>query len=95
MLDGSDTDRLPTAAEALDQPLRALPSWFLRVVCAQCGAEHMISEAHTPQNALTIREIINHTRHDGCGGRPGLVEVVTGIAGSSSPVRRIVLSAGG
>jgi hypothetical protein len=34
-------------------------------------------------------------RHDGCGGRPGRVELLTGIAGASSrPVRKIVLLAG-
>jgi hypothetical protein len=27
------TDPLPSPAEALDQPLRAFPSWFLRVQC--------------------------------------------------------------
>jgi hypothetical protein len=31
-------------------------------------------------------------RHDGCGGRAGKVELLTGIEGASSrPVRRIVL----
>jgi hypothetical protein len=52
----------------------------------------MISETHTPQNALTIREIIARMRHDGCGGRAGRVELLTGIEGTSSrPVRPIVL----
>jgi hypothetical protein len=87
------TDPLPTPAEALDQPLRA--SWFLRVECERCGAMRMISETHTPQNAITIREIITGMRHDGCGGQPGKVELLTGIEGASSrPVRRIVLRSG-
>jgi hypothetical protein len=31
-------------------------------------------------------------RHDGCGGRPGRAELLSGIDGvSSRPVRRIVL----
>jgi hypothetical protein len=31
-------------------------------------------------------------RHDGCGGQPAKVELVTGVDGvSSRPVRRIVL----
>jgi hypothetical protein len=86
------SERLPTPAEALDQPLRAFPSWFLRVECERCGAMRMISETHTPQSALTIREIIARMRHDGCGGRAGRAELVTGIEGvSSRPVRRIVL----
>jgi hypothetical protein len=34
-------------------------------------------------------------RHDGCGGRAGQVELLTGIEGvSSRPVRRIVLIVG-
>jgi hypothetical protein len=82
----------PTPAEALDEPLSAFPSWFLRMECARCGAMRMISERH---GALTIREIIASIRHDLCGGRPGRVELLTGIDGvGSRPVRRIVLCAG-
>jgi hypothetical protein len=34
-------------------------------------------------------------RHEGCGGRPARVELLTGIGGvSSRPVRRIVLRTG-
>jgi hypothetical protein len=33
--------------------------------------------------------------HDGCGGRAGRAELLTGIDGSSRPVRRIVLRDGG
>jgi hypothetical protein len=41
---------------------------------------------------MPIRDIIAPMRHDGCGGRTGKVELLTGIAGvSSRPVRRIVL----
>jgi hypothetical protein len=41
---------------------------------------------------MLIRDIIARMRHDGCGGRPKLVELVTGIEGASSrPVRKIVL----
>jgi hypothetical protein len=86
------TDRLPTADDAMDQPLRAFPSWFLRVECDRGGAMRMISERH---GALTISEIIASMRHVDCGGQPGWVELVTGIVGvSSPPVRRIVLRAG-
>jgi hypothetical protein len=31
----------------------------------------MISETHTPQNTLTILEIIAGMGHDACGGRAG------------------------
>jgi hypothetical protein len=43
----------------------------------------------------TLREILRRMRHDGCGGRAGKVELLTGIEGASSrPVRRIVLVSG-
>jgi hypothetical protein len=78
--------------EALDQPLRAFPSWFLRIECDRCGAMRMISERH---GVLTIREIIAHMRHADCGGQPGWVELVSSIDGvSNGPVRRIVLRSG-
>jgi hypothetical protein len=41
----------------------------------------MFNDAHSAQRG-----------HDGCGGRAGKAELITGIAGASSrPVRRIVL----
>ena len=41
---------------------------------------------------LLIRDLPTKMRHDGCGGLPGRVELLTGIEGASSrPVRRIVL----
>jgi hypothetical protein len=87
---------LPSDEEALDEPLRAFPSWFLRIVCERCGKERMISETHMAQGEMLIRDIIGRMRHDGCGGRAGRVELVTGIGGASSrPVRRIVLRDGG
>ena len=43
---------------------------------------------------MLIRAIIARMRHDGCGGRAGKVELMTGIDGASSrPVRKIVLRA--
>jgi len=55
----------------------------------------MLNEAHMAQRDLPIRTILNRARHDGCGGRPGRVELLTGIDGASSrPVRKIVLIAG-
>jgi hypothetical protein len=42
-----------------------------------------------------LRDIIEKMRHDGCGGRAGRAELITGIEGvSSRPVRRIVLREG-
>ena len=41
---------------------------------------------------MLICDIIARMRHDGCGGRAGKAELLTGIEGvSSRPVRRIVL----
>jgi hypothetical protein len=30
-------DQLPTPAEAMQQPMRAFPAWFLRIECDRCG----------------------------------------------------------
>ena len=38
---------LPPAQEALQQPFRAFPSWFLRIECDRCGKTTMLNEAHT------------------------------------------------
>jgi hypothetical protein len=44
---------------------------------------------------LPIRDIIAKMRHDGCGGRAGKAELLTGIEGvSGRPVRKIVLRDG-
>jgi hypothetical protein len=85
-------DPLPTGEQALDEPLRAFPSWFLRIVCDRCGKERLISEIYLVHGEMLIRDIIARMRHDGCGGRAGKAELLTGIEGvSSRPVRRIVL----
>ena len=42
-----------------------------------------------------LRDILDRMRHDGCGGRAGKVELLTGIEGGGHrPVRRIVLPEG-
>jgi hypothetical protein len=88
-------DALPTGAEALDEPLAAFPSWVMRITCDRCGKDRMIAETHAPRRDMRIRDIIAKMRHDGCGGRPGRVELLTGIEGASSrPVRKIVVLGG-
>jgi len=88
-------DPLPSGHEALDEPFRAFPSWFMRVTCDRCGKDRMFSETHAAQGDMLIRNILKRMRHDGCGGQPGRVELLTGIAGASSrPVRKIVLIEG-
>jgi hypothetical protein len=91
------TGPLPSPAEALDQPLKAFPSWFLKITCKRCGADRMLNEAHAPerQRDMPLRVLIVRMRHEGCGGGAGRVELLSGIDGvSSRPVRRIMLRAG-
>ena len=88
------TDPLPSAAEALAEPLRAFPSWFLRIECDRCGKTQMVNQIHVPHDRLLIRQILARMRHDGCGGRAAKAELLTGVQGvSSRPVRKIVLLA--
>jgi hypothetical protein len=87
-------DPLPTAAEAMNEPLAAFPSWFLRIECDRCGKVQMVNEAHARWRDRTLRAILARIRHDGCGGLAGKAELLSGIEGvSSRPVRKIVLIA--
>jgi hypothetical protein len=38
-----------------------------------------------------IGDLLARMRHDGCGGKPQFVELITAILGASRPLRRIVL----
>jgi hypothetical protein len=88
-------DPLPTGSEALDEPFDAFPSWFLRIECDRCGKVQMVNQVHSAQTHMAIRTILDRMRHDGCGGRAGRAELLTGIEGvSSRPVRKIVLREG-
>ena len=52
-------------------------------------------ETHTTRGDLRIRDLVPKPRYDGCGGRAGKAELLTGIEGvGSRPVRRIVLREG-
>jgi hypothetical protein len=67
----------------------------MRITCDRCGKDRMLNEAHMNRSYMLVRDIIDRMRHDGCGGRAGKVELLTGIEGASSrPVRRIVLVGG-
>jgi hypothetical protein len=82
-------DPLPSGQEALDEPFRAFPSWFMRITCDRCGKDRVVNEAHMKQSDMLIRDILKRMRHD---GRAGSLELLTGIEGvSSRPVRKIVL----
>ena len=39
----------------------------------------MVNEVHMKRGAMRSRDIIARMRHDGCGGRAGKVELLTGI----------------
>jgi hypothetical protein len=86
-------DPLPTAAEAMNEPFRAFPSWFMRITCDRCGKVQMFNETHAARwRNRTLRDILRIMRHDGCGGLTGKAELLTGIDGvSSRPVRKILL----
>jgi hypothetical protein len=42
----------------------------------------MVNEAHMAQRDMPIRTILDRIRHDGCGGRAGKVELLTGTEGA-------------
>ena len=65
-----------------DEPFSAFPSWFMRITCDRRGKDRVISETHASaaQRDMPIRETVKRMRHDGCGGRAGKVELMTGIA---------------
>jgi hypothetical protein len=85
-------DPAPPHRRGVGGTVHAFPSWFLRIECDRCGKARILSETHAPRSDLPLREIIARMRHDGCGGRAGKVELLTGIDGASSrPVRKIVL----
>ena len=88
-------DPLPSGAEAIQQPLSAFPSWFLRTTCDRCGKDRVVNEAHAPWRDRSLFDILHRMRHDGCGGLAGKAELLSGIEGvSSRPVRRILLREG-
>jgi hypothetical protein len=82
------TESLPTAAEALQQPMRAFPSWFLKVTCARSFKDRMLNESHMTegQRGMVLRVLLSRMRHDGCGGRAARAELLTGIEGRASVV---------
>ena len=46
------TEPLPSPQEALSEPLRAFPSWFLRIECDRCGKVRMLVEPRYHQHFL-------------------------------------------
>ena len=55
----------------------------------------MVSQMQSSRSHMPIRDILAKMRHDGCGGRAGKAELLSGIEGvSSRPVRKIMLREG-
>ena len=93
-------DPLPTGAEAPDEPFNAFPSWFMRIECDRCGKVQFVAQVHfqvehIARSDMKLRDILAKMRHDGCGGRAGRAELVSGVERvSSRPVRKITLREG-
>ena len=50
--------------------------------CERCGQERYTSEVHLPQwKDARLSEIVLRLSHEGCGGRPKVVELVTDVVG--------------
>jgi hypothetical protein len=65
------TEPLPTGREALDEPFRAFPSWFMRITCDRCGKDRMVSEAHMPYDNITGRhKLVVDLLSSACRGGP-------------------------
>ena len=60
----------------------------------RCGREGMPCRdaSHTGGSGdQRIGDLLERMRHDGCGGKPQFVELITAIPGASRPLSRIVL----
>ena len=89
-------DPLPTGAEALGtSPSPRSRREFLRIDVRRAAGkvQHGQTEVHCARSPIMpIRAILAKMRHDGCGGRGGKAELLTGIEGVGGwAVRRIVL----
>jgi hypothetical protein len=75
---------LPSPQEALAAPLRAFPSWFLRIECDRCGKVRMLNEAHVTngQRRMLLRDFLVRARHEGCGGRAAKASAAGRCGGS-------------
>lgn len=88
-------DPLPSAWEALVAPLSAFPSWLIRIECERCGGDQLTDQSQLPLGAqkAMVCEVVACIRHKDCGGSAKLIELISGIEGSTmaTPARRIRL----
>ena len=88
------TRPLPSADEALRQPFRAFPSWYLRIECERCGQVRMLAEPHTRRRDMLVGDLLAD-RHEGCGGLAAKAELrSTTERVGGRPVRWIMLRTG-
>jgi hypothetical protein len=60
---------LPSDPEALDEPLAAFPSWYLRIVCDRCGGRAGKAELLTGIAAASSRPVRRIVLREGSGRR--------------------------
>jgi len=91
------TRPLPSAEEALAQPFRAFPGWFLRIECERCGKLRMFNEAHAAPvlRDLPLGDMLASDCCEDCGGRARKAELRSTVKRvGGRPVRWIMLRAG-
>ena len=54
-------DPLATGRDALDEPLAAFPSWFMRITCDRCGKDRMLNEVHARSASAPCRSATSST----------------------------------
>ena len=62
----------------MTEPMRAFPSWFLRIECDRYGKVVMHNEAYMTdrQRGTVLRVLLSRMRHEGCGDRPARAELM-------------------
>jgi hypothetical protein len=89
------TNPLPSGALALAEPFAAFPSWFIPRHLRTGAGRSGCSTSGLPTAGHADPRRPRPERHDGCGGRAGKAELVSGIEGvNSRPVRKIALRDG-
>jgi hypothetical protein len=61
----------------------------MHIECDRYGKVQIVNETHMKCGAIPIRTILDQMRHDGCGGRAGKAELLTGIEKLTSATPKI------
>ena len=70
---------LPAPRRWTSRSPRPVLDAVLGIRCDRCGKDRFLVETHFARREMLLRDIIKRMRHDGCGGRAGKVELLTGI----------------